>query len=55
MVDEMNDFADLFNDPENPEQQAKYKRWFDLARNVNTVMYDLRRSAELTFPSYDNL
>lgn len=54
MVDELNDFADLFNDPENPEQQAKYRRWFDLARKVNTVMYDLRRSAELTFPADDN-
>lgn len=54
MVDEMNDFADLFNNPEDPTQQANYKRWFELARQVNSVMFDLRRSAELTFPADNN-
>jgi predicted dehydrogenase len=51
MTDEMNDFADLFNNPDDPEEQEKYKHWLDLARTVNSIMYSLRKSANLTFPA----
>ena len=51
MTDEMNDFADLFNDPDNEEQMKKYKAWMDLSEMVNSVMYSLRQSAQLEFPA----
>lgn len=51
MTDEMNDFADLFNHPDDPEQDRKYQHWMDLSRTVNSVMYSLRQSAQLDFPS----
>ena len=54
MVDELNDFAALFNAPDDPEQVANYKRWQTLSREVNAVMYNLRESAELTFPADNN-
>lgn len=51
MTDEMNDFADLFNDPDNEEQMEKYQGWMDLSETVNSVMYSLRQSAQLEFPA----
>ena len=51
MTDEMNDFADLFNNPDDPVQVKKYQHWMNLARTVNSVMYSLRQSANLTFPA----
>ena len=54
MVDELNDFAALFNAPDDPEQVSNYKRWQTLSREVNAVMYNLRESAELTFPADNN-
>lgn len=54
MVDEMNDFADVFENPDDPDQLKRYNKWFDLARTVNSVMFDLRQSADLTFPSDSN-
>ena len=54
MVDELNDFAALFNAQDDPEQVANYKRWQTLSREVNAVMYNLRESAELTFPADNN-
>lgn len=51
MTDEMNDFADLFNNPDDEEEMKKYKHWMDLARTVNSVMYSMRQSANLVFPA----
>ncbi|MDO4902920.1 MAG: Gfo/Idh/MocA family oxidoreductase [Limosilactobacillus sp.] len=51
MTDEMNDFAALFTNPDDPAQVKKYQRWMDLSRTVNSVMYSLRQSANLTFPA----
>lgn len=51
MTDEMNDFADLFNNPDDPAEMKKYQHWMDLARTVNAVMYSLRQSANLVFPA----
>ena len=51
MTDEMNDFADLFNNPDDEEEMKKYKHWLELSKTVNSVMYSLRQSAQLVFPS----
>ena len=51
MTDEMNDFADLFNNPDDEEEMKKYNHWMDLARTVNSVMYSMRQSANLVFPA----
>lgn len=51
MTDEMNDFADLFNHPDDPEEMKKYKHWLELSKQVNAVMYSLRQSADLVFPA----
>lgn len=54
MVDELNDFADLFENPTDATQMAHYKEWLSLARDVNAVMFDLRQSADFTFPADSN-
>lgn len=54
MVDELNDFAALFENPDDEAQLARYKEWFDLARTVNGVMFNLRESADLMFPADSN-
>ena len=54
MVDEMNDFADVFENPDDQDQLARYNKWFDEARVVNSVMFDLRQSADLMFPADRN-
>ena len=54
MVDELNDFANLFENPNDEVQAALYKKWFELARTVNMVMFNLRESADLTFPVDNN-
>ena len=51
MTDQMNDFADLFNNPDDEEEMKKYKHWLELSKTVNSVMYSLRQSAQLVFPS----
>lgn len=51
MTDEMNDFADLFNNPNDEQEMKKYNHWMNLARTVNSVMYSLRQSANLVFPA----
>lgn len=54
MVDELNDFANLFENPNDEVQAALYKKWFELARTVNMVMFNLRESADLTLPADNN-
>lgn len=54
MVPEMQDFADLFNRPNDADQLAKYKAWQQLSKTVNEVMTTLRQSANLTFPNDNN-
>lgn len=54
MVDELNDFADVFENPDDDAQMKRYNHWLGLARTVNSVMFDLRQSADLSFPADDN-
>lgn len=51
MVPEMKEFADLFNNPDNPDEQKKYQAWHELSKTVNEVMTTLRQSANLIFPN----
>lgn len=51
MVDELNDFAKLFTNPESPQQQNNYQRWLELAKIINMTLYRLRKSANIIFPS----
>ncbi|WP_225361918.1 hypothetical protein [Limosilactobacillus reuteri] len=51
MFDELNDFAQLFTNPESPQQQDNYQRWLELAKIVNMTLYRLRKSANIIFLS----
>lgn len=51
MVPEMQNFADLFNNPNDGQEQKKYEDWHQLSKTVNEVMTSLRQSANLVFPS----
>ena len=46
--------APVFYNPDDEDQIKRYQHWFDLARTVNSVMFDLRQSADLMFPSDSN-
>ncbi|WP_367342087.1 Gfo/Idh/MocA family protein [Limosilactobacillus sp.] len=54
LYDEMVDFAQLFNHKDDPAEIKQYDRWHKISRNVNQLMYDLRQSADLVFPSDEN-
>lgn len=50
MAPEMATFADWFSHPDGQEQAAAYQHALDRSRMINTVIYDLRQSADLVFP-----
>lgn len=49
MIEEARDFADVLENPTDSYLGAKYEEWVELARNVNSVVYHLRRSAGILF------
>lgn len=49
MVEEANDFAKVIMNPTNRELGTFYEEWVELARNVNQVIYDMRKSAGIIF------
>jgi predicted dehydrogenase len=49
MIEEARDFAAVIQQPNDKNWGAKYEEWVELARNVNQVLYDLRKSAGITF------
>lgn len=49
MVREAQDFADIINDPVGHHLQ--YTQWFQLAKQVNQTLFDLRSSAGIVFPA----
>lgn len=51
MVPELRDFAALLEQPNDKEQLKKYQEWFDLSRQVNSLLDTLRQSAGIEFPS----
>lgn len=51
MTPEMATFADWFSHPDGQDQQDAYQHALERSRMINTVIYDLRQSAELIFPT----
>ncbi|WP_367300546.1 Gfo/Idh/MocA family protein [Leuconostoc carnosum] len=49
MIKEAQDFADIINDP--VAQHEHYNQWFQLAKQVNQTLFDLRQSAGIVFPA----
>ncbi|MGX7051287.1 Gfo/Idh/MocA family protein [Leuconostoc palmae] len=49
MICEAKDFADVINDPNS--NYIKYSQWFQLAKQVNQTLFDLRSSAGIVFPA----
>lgn len=49
MVHEALDFANVINDPVG--NHTKYNQWFQLAKQVNQTLFDLRSSAGIEFPA----
>ncbi|MGM9903624.1 oxidoreductase NAD-binding Rossmann fold protein [Enterococcus sp. 10A9_DIV0425] len=49
MSEEAEDFADIINHPTDPVRGLLYEEWTELARNVNQVVYDMRRSGGIEF------
>lgn len=49
MIEEALDFAKIINHPTDAELGELYQEWVELARNVNQVVYDLRKSAGIVF------
>ena len=45
MIEEAINFAEIIQDPDNAENQARYQELLDLARDVNEVLYELRTQA----------
>ena len=51
MLDEMKAFAKMFAHQDDLDVHRQYEEQLKLAEQVNTVMYQLRQSANLSFPS----
>lgn len=51
MTNELYDFAELFSNPHSAVQVARYKYWLNLSSRVNLILYRLRKSANIIFPS----
>ncbi|MDA3973449.1 Gfo/Idh/MocA family oxidoreductase [Enterococcus thailandicus] len=49
MVEEAADFANVLNHREDRAWGLLYEEWVELARNVNQVVYDLRKNGGITF------
>ncbi|PWF99930.1 Gfo/Idh/MocA family protein [Levilactobacillus bambusae] len=51
MIPEATDFAAVMVNPTNERQQERYTKWFKLSVEVNQLLFDLRQSAGIVFPS----
>lgn len=49
MVAEASDFARVITDPIN--EHVRYQQWWQLAKQVNQTLFDLRQSAGIVFPA----
>lgn len=49
MADEAEDFANVMTHPKDPAWGLLYEEWIELARNVNQVIYDLRKNGGIKF------
>lgn len=49
MLPEANDFARIIDDPDSQNNQRDYQRWLDLSVQVNNVLFELRKFANISF------
>ncbi len=49
MIEEAADFAEVIEAPTDPENRARYEAWVDLAKEVNAVLYEMRKQADIRF------
>ena len=49
MVEEAEEFARVILNPTDRKLGTDYEEWVELSRNVNQVMYDMRKSAGIIF------
>lgn len=49
MIEEARDFAAVINHPTDKKLQEEYHTWLELARDVHTIMEELRAQAEIKF------
>lgn len=49
MVEEARDFANVIEHPDDKNLGLLYEEWVELARNVNQVVYDMRKNAGVVF------
>lgn len=49
MVEEANEFAKVIMNPTDRKLGTDYEEWVELSRNVNQVIYDMRKSAGIVF------
>lgn len=49
MVEEAADFAEIITEPNQPENQKRYKEWLTLAHDVNQVLFEMRKQAGIHF------
>ncbi|MDN6664097.1 MAG: Gfo/Idh/MocA family oxidoreductase [Tetragenococcus koreensis] len=49
MIEEASDFAKIIQHPNDEAYGEKYEEWVELARNVNNVIYELRKQAGVVF------
>jgi hypothetical protein len=49
MVEEAREFAQVIMNPTDRKLGTDYEAWVELSRNVNQVIYDMRKSAGIVF------
>lgn len=49
MIEEARDFAEIIQNPDNEAYGERYEEWVELARNVNQILYELRKQAGVVF------
>ena len=49
MIEEAKNFAQVILNPTDHKLGTEYEEWVELSRNVNQVIYDMRKSAGIVF------
>jgi hypothetical protein len=49
MIEEALDFAEIIENPTDATNIERYETWVELARDVNNVLYQLRKQADIKF------
>lgn len=51
MLGEVGEFSSVLDDLGSPDAESRYQHWLRLSEDVNSVLWDMRRSAGISFPS----